>query len=161
MVYASAAMTVSQTSISVATRRLLVAGAVGVAAWAPHLSAQQRPAAPAAPAASQARLETIQIRPNVYVIFGAGANVTAHVGEDGVMLVDSGNAASSDGVIQAVRAITPKRIRVIFNTSADADHTGGNEKVALTGVPINPDSFTDEVQATVIAHEKEIGRAHV
>ena len=38
--------------------------------------------------------ETIQIRPNVYVIFGAGANVTVHVGEDGVILVDSGSAAS-------------------------------------------------------------------
>ena len=49
---------------------------------------QQRPPAPPA-----GGLETIQIRPNVYVIFGAGANITAHLGEDGVILVDSGTDA--------------------------------------------------------------------
>ena len=43
-------------------------------------------------------------------------------------------------------------------SSADADHVGANEKVALTGLPINPDSFTDEVQATVIGHEKVLSR---
>ena len=42
------------------------------------------------PASTTAALETIQIRPNVYVIFGAGSNVAVHVGEDGVILVDSG-----------------------------------------------------------------------
>ena len=59
------------------------------ASHVPHLaSAQSRPAGGAA-------LETIQIRPNVYVIFGAGGNIVMHVGEDGVILVDSdrGDAA--------------------------------------------------------------------
>ena len=43
-----------------------------VAAAGPsRLTAQQ-------PAAAAGRLETIQVRPNVYVIFGAGANITVH-----------------------------------------------------------------------------------
>src|SRR3954464_12486063 len=88
--------------------------------------AQQRPpAARAAAPAPGAALETIQIRPNIYVIFGAGANITAQVGEDGVVLVDSGSAARAEQVVAAVRAFTPKPIRLIVNTSADPDHVGG------------------------------------
>ena len=70
--------------------------------------------------------ETIQIRPNVYVIFGAGANVTVHVGEDGVILVDTGSAATAGKVLEAVKAITASPIRLIINTSAYPEHVGGN-----------------------------------
>jgi len=102
--------------------------------------------------------ETLQIRSNVYVIFGAGSNVTVHVGEDGVILVDSGSAAMADGLLNAVKAITTQPIRVIINTSADADHVGGNDKVGGAGVPINPDAFSDDEHATVIAHENVLTR---
>ena len=109
-------------------------------------------------AAGPAGLETIQIRPNVFVIFGAGANVTAHVGEDGVLLVDSGSAAMADAVLQAMKAISAQPLRLIINTSADADHVGGNERLARAGVRINPDAFSDQEQATVLAHESVLGR---
>ncbi len=109
-------------------------------------------------AAGQSKLETIQVRPNVYVIFGAGANVTVHVGQDGVILVDSGNATSAASVIAAVRAITPQKIRIIINTSADPDHVGANEQVAATGLSIIPDVFAGRAQATIIAHEKVLTR---
>ena len=52
------------------------------------------------PSTITAGLETIQIRPNVYVIFGAGANVTVHVGEDGLVLVDSGSSEMADDASQ-------------------------------------------------------------
>src|SRR5580765_1873239 len=52
------------------------------------------------------QLDTIQIRDNVWVIFGAGGNVTVHVGEDGVMLVDSGSEPMAEKTLEAVRAIT-------------------------------------------------------
>ncbi len=58
---------------------------------------------------SASRLETIQIRPNVYVIFGAGGNITVHVGEDAAILVDSGTADMADEVLDAVRAISERR----------------------------------------------------
>lgn len=116
-----------------------------------------RPAAQQ-PAAGTAPLETIQIRPNVFVIFGAGGNVTAHVGEDGIILVDSGSAAMGAQVVAAVKAISDRPLRLIINTSADADHVGGNETVGAAGMEINPDSFTDEPRATIIAHENVLGR---
>ena len=116
------------------------------------LLAQQRPAD------DKAALETIQIRPNVYVIFGAGGNVAVHVGEDGVILVDSGATAMADTLLQAVKAITKQPIRMIINTSADADHVGGNDKVGAAGIAINPDNFSDEEHATVLAHENVLQR---
>jgi glyoxylase-like metal-dependent hydrolase (beta-lactamase superfamily II) len=104
------------------------------------------------------QLDTIQIRDNVWVIFGAGGNVTVHVGEDGVMLVDSGSEAMADRTLAAVKAITKAPIRMIINTSADAEHVGGNDKVGLGGVAINPDNFSDEERATVLAHENVLQR---
>jgi cyclase len=115
------------------------------------VDAQQRAAGPS-------EIETIQVRPNVFAIFGGGANVTAHVGEDGVLLVDSGSAAMADAVLQAVKAISSQPIRLIINTSADADHVGANERLARAGVRINPDAFSDQEQATVLAHENVLGR---
>jgi cyclase len=102
--------------------------------------------------------ETIQIRPNVYVIFGAGANVTVHVGEDGVILVDTGSAATAGKVLEAVKAITSSPIRLIINTSAISDHVGGNPTVSAAGREINPDSFSDEPHATILAHENVLLR---
>jgi len=109
-------------------------------------------------ASTTAALETIQIRPNVFVIFGAGSNVAVHVGEDGVILVDSGATPMADNLLAAVRAITKQPIRMIINTSADADHVGGNDKVGSAGIAINPDSFSDEEHATVLAHENVLQR---
>src|SRR5205823_14009082 len=87
------------------------------------------------------QLDTVQIRPNVWVIFGAGGNVTVHLGEDGVILVDSGSEPMVDRTLDAVKAITKAPIRMIINTSADPDHVGGNDKVGAAGVAINPDNF--------------------
>ena len=123
------------------------------ASHVPHrVSAQSRPAGGAA-------LETIQIRPNVYVIFGAGSNVVMHVGEDGVILVDSGSAAMADQVLAEIRKVTPDPIRLIINTSADADHVGGNERIAREGDTINPNAFNAGAQnAAVLAHENVLNR---
>ena len=59
-------------------------------------------------------MKRLQIRPNVYVIVGAGGNVVMHVGEEGVILVDSGSAAMADQVLAEMRKIT--------NASDSPDH---------------------------------------
>ena len=128
------------------------------AADAPRALSERRAVEQARSESRVEGLETIQIRSNVFVIFGAGGNVTAHVGDDGVILVDSGSAAMADRLLQALRGITPKPIRLIINTSADADHAGGNDTVALAGVPISTDSFSTERRAAVLAHENVLLR---
>src|SRR5258705_8291879 len=110
MIYAPTIMTAPSTRV----RTLLIALALvlGGGQWGHGLLAGQRAAgdtgrtngADVADVANRAALETIQIRPNVYVIFGAGGNVTGHVGEDGVILVDSGASAMADARLNAVKA---------------------------------------------------------
>ncbi len=80
-----------------------------------------------------ADLEILQLRPNFYMIAGAGGNVAVQVGEDGVVVVDSGAQSNAEAVVAAIKKITPKPIRYVINTSADPDHVGGNAIVAKAG----------------------------
>ena len=88
------------------------------------LIAQQSPAA---------HLEVLQVRPNFYMIAGAGGNIGFQVGADGVVVVDAGSASSADAVVEAIKKVTPQPIRYVIDTSADADHVGGNETLAKAG----------------------------
>jgi glyoxylase-like metal-dependent hydrolase (beta-lactamase superfamily II) len=109
-------------------------------------------------------LDVVQLRPNFYVIGGAGGNVVMQLGPEGVILVDSGSTERADQVLAAIRRLTDLPIRYIINTSMDADHTGGNEKLAKAGLSILPGAVVagagldDDVvsnfgRASVLAHE--------
>ena len=80
-----------------------------------------------------ANLEVLQLRPNFYMIAGAGGNIGFQVGADGVVVVDTGTAASADAVVAAIKKVTSQPIRYVINTSADPDHVGGNVIVAKAG----------------------------
>jgi cyclase len=83
--------------------------------------------------APSTNLEALQVRPNFYMIAGAGGNIGFQVGTDGVVVVDSGSASNADAVIAAIRKVTTNPIRYVINTSADPDHVGGNLAVAKAG----------------------------
>jgi glyoxylase-like metal-dependent hydrolase (beta-lactamase superfamily II) len=110
------------------------------------------------PSSTKAGLETLQIRPNVHVIFGAGANVIVHAGEDGLVLVDSGSTDKAPALLEAIKAISSQPIRVIINTGADLDHVGGNAILGGAGVGLTPDPFSAGSHATVLAHENVLLR---
>jgi cyclase len=78
-------------------------------------------------------LQVLQLRPNFYMIAGAGGNIGFQVGTDGVVVVDSGGASSAEAVVAAIKKVTTQPIRYVINTSADADHVGGNVIVAKAG----------------------------
>jgi glyoxylase-like metal-dependent hydrolase (beta-lactamase superfamily II) len=137
----------------------LAAGAVLVA-WGPRAIARQKTADGP---------DVVQIRPNFYVIGGAGGNVVVQTGPEGVILVDSGTTAMADQVLAAVRRITPLPIRYIINTSMDADHVGGNDKLTRAGLSIlpgavaagaglNDDLVSNSGRASVLAHENVLAR---
>ena len=83
-----------------------------------------------APQPGGSELEVIQVRPNFYVIAGAGGNIAVQVGPIGAIVVDTGSRQMSDKVMAAVKRLTDGSVRYIIDTSADAEHTGGNEKMA-------------------------------
>lgn len=77
--------------------------------------------------------EVLQVRPNFYMIAGAGGNIGFQIGADGVVVVDSGSGSNVDAVIAAITKVTTQPIRYVINTSADPDHVGGNAAVAKAG----------------------------
>jgi len=87
----------------------------------------------AAQLSADTKLEVLQLRPNFYMIAGAGGNVGFQVGVDGVVVVDTGSASSADAVVAAIQKVTTQPIRYVINTSADPDHVGGNAAVAKAG----------------------------
>jgi glyoxylase-like metal-dependent hydrolase (beta-lactamase superfamily II) len=98
----------------------------------------------------------------VYMLVGAGGNMTVQIGDEGVLLVDTGKRGVTDDVLKAIRAVTDKPIRIIINTSSDADHIGGNEPLAKIGKWLGgnaPGNFGLGVPgARVIAHERALFR---
>src|SRR4029077_10192680 len=68
-------------------------------------------------------LHVLPVQGNVSMIVGDGANIAMSVGNDGVLLVDSGLPENVDKLVALVRQVAPnKPIRLIINTNADKDH---------------------------------------
>lgn len=78
-------------------------------------------------------LQLLHVQDNVYMIGGAGANITVQIGDAAVMVVDTGVAEMSDKVITAIRTLTDKPILFIISTSMDDDYTGGNANLSQAG----------------------------
>jgi cyclase len=112
-------------------------------------------------------IEVLKLRPNLYMIAGAGANIAVQIGELGAVVVDSGNGAATDRVLEEIRRLTPLPIRFIINTSADPDHVSGNAQLATAGrlaVSANSgndpvaNAFTNGGAAVVLATENVAAR---
>src|SRR5688572_9613973 len=113
-------------------------------------------------------IETIRVRPNLYMLVGAGGNIVVHLGWMGAVVVDSGSADMSDEVMAAIQRITDTRIRFIINTGAAAEHVGGNATLARAGRNLlrgnAAGSFagsnfqTNSGAAGIMAHENVLNR---
>lgn len=101
---------------------------------------------------SQNEVEAIHVQGNVHMLAGAGANIAVQVGDDGVLVVDTGLASASDKVIAAIRRLSPGPIRWIVNTNGDPDHTGGNDAISHAGRTVNGNA------AAIHAHENVLTR---
>ena len=91
---------------------------------------------------------TVHVQGSVYMLVGAGANIAVQVGDDGVLVVDTGLASMTSKVVAAIRQLSKRDIRWIVNTTLDLDHVGGNEALSLAGRTVNGNP------AAIIAHEK-------
>ena len=98
-------------------------------------------------------LEVLRIRPNFYVIFGAGGNIAVQTGSTGVVLVNTGSAEASGRALEAVKKITDQPIRYIINTGADPDDVGGNATLSKAGRNILPPG-----PATILAAQQVLLR---
>lgn len=80
------------------------------------------------------RFEHLHVAGAVHLLAGTGgANVIVQAGEEGAVFVDTGVEAGSARILEALMALTSRPIRYIVNTSADADHVGGNGVISNAG----------------------------
>jgi glyoxylase-like metal-dependent hydrolase (beta-lactamase superfamily II) len=87
---------------------------------------------------SKVEIKVTKVSGNVYMLEGAGGNIAASVGDDGIVIVDDQFAPLADKIRAALKGITEKPLRFIINTHYHFDHTGGN-------LPFH--------DATIIAHD--------
>jgi cyclase len=122
--------------------RIFTIACVAVSLWSHPAAAQQ----------SQGDIQTFHVQGNVHMLVGGGANIAVQVGDDGVLVVDTGIAAMSEKVIAAIRRLSDGPIRWIVNTNGDPDHTGGNTAISHAGRTVNGNS------AAIHAHEDVLTR---
>lgn len=101
----------------------------------------------AMPATAQ-NIETFHVQGNVYMLAGAASNVAVQIGDDGILVVDTGGRETRNEVLAAIRELSDGPIRWMINTHAHEDHTGGNETISQAGVTLNGNP------AAIVAHEE-------
>jgi cyclase len=103
-------------------------------------------------------VEVVPVQGSVYMLAGAGSNVTVQVGPNALFVVDTNEAAMSEKILAAIKSISPLPIRYIVNTAADPDHVGGNEQFAKSaGDAANVNAFYEQ-GARVYAQENAYAR---
>lgn len=123
-------------------RRELQALPVAVAAslLAPTVGAQESP------------IESYHVQGNVYLLTGAASNIAVQVGDDGILVVDTGGPETTDDVLAAIRELSDKPIRWIINTHEHVDHTGANATLSAAGITVNGNP------AAIVSHENTLTR---
>jgi glyoxylase-like metal-dependent hydrolase (beta-lactamase superfamily II) len=77
-------------------------------------------------------LTMLPVAGNIFMIAGSGtSNVSVQVGEDGVVLVDSGAPDFADVIQQAVRAVSKRPVNFVLMTGSNPDHFANNGKMSL------------------------------
>src|SRR5438128_12251283 len=60
-------------------------------------------------------LDVVQVRPNFYMIAGAGGNIGVQIRISCLVLVDARREGASDRVLAAIRNLTERPIRIIVH----------------------------------------------
>jgi cyclase len=134
--------------LTLAAIAVLGLGGAAHAADPPKRQARAGPAGPPAHDYSRDEVHVQKVQGNLYMLVGAGGNITLQVGDDGVLLVDTGVAQMSEKVLAAIHGLSDKPIRYIINTHVHADHTGGNETIAKAGMTIAGGNVVGDIGAS-------------
>ena len=123
-----------------------------------------KPMAIAVPPQSETDITVLPVQGSVYLLAGEGANITVHVGESSITVVDTESSRMTGKILEAIRKISPKPIRFVINTTFDTDHTGGNAEISKAGESVGGSNIDRDLgaaavsSAEVIAHENVLNR---
>ena len=101
---------------------------------------------------SAVELEILPVQGGVYMIAGAGGNISVQIGDEGVLLVDTQFAPLAPKVMGEIQKLSSGPVRFIINTHDHADHVGGNAALAALVKPTSLEPLQ------MIAHENALAR---
>ena len=94
----------------------------------------------------------LKVQGNVYMLVTANGNIAAQVGDDGILVVNTGTEAAAPKMMAALRKLSDKPILWVVNTDAAPNHIGANEALPrLSG--LGP-----RQQPRVVAYESVLDR---
>ena len=89
-------------------------------------------------------IRILPVRGNIYLLSGAGGNIVASVGKDGVLLVDTGTAQMADRVLETARALSraitasPVPLKSCVGSAQGCPWWGSSELLPTTAGPRSP-----------------------
>src|ERR1700733_9744607 len=77
---------------------------------------------------SKVAIKVSKISGNIYMLQGAGGNIAASLGDDGILIVDTEYSPLAQKIQAALKGIgiTDKPVRFVIDTHYHSDHSDGN-----------------------------------
>jgi glyoxylase-like metal-dependent hydrolase (beta-lactamase superfamily II) len=90
------------------------------------------------PASGQTVEKIRQLKPNLYMITGGGANTLIRVTSEGLIVVDTKNPGDENyrRVMEEITSVSNLPVKYVFNTHHHPDHVGNNQKFIDAGAQI-------------------------
>ncbi len=85
---------------------------------------------------SKVEIKVTPLRDGTHLLVGAGGNIVASVGADGMFIVDDQYAPLHAKIRAALATLGAQPLRFVINTHWHGDHTGGNEAFGTGGAVI-------------------------
>src|SRR5207302_9165587 len=96
---------------------------------------------------SKVEIKVQKVADGVYMLQGAGGNIGASVGDDGIVMIDDQFAPLAPKIQAALKGIADKPVRFIINTHYHGDHTGGNPDFSKLGTIIAQENVRKRLDA--------------
>src|ERR1700685_3892958 len=132
---------------------------IAILLLAPSIVFAQQP-----PDFSKVPIKVSKISGNIYMLQGAGGNIAASLGPDGVLIVDTEYSPLADKIDAALKAIglTDKPVRFVIDTHYHSDHSDGNAAWAARGATlISNDNLRKRLEAGSSSGNGPGGAIHI
>src|SRR5437868_10285004 len=87
---------------------------------------------------SKVEIKATKVAGNIYMLQGAGGNIAASIGDDGIVIVDDQFAPLAEKIQASLKSlgITNKPVRFVINTHYNGDNTGGNAQFSNAALTV-------------------------
>ena len=108
------------------------------AAAPPSAQAPQGPGRGGRGGAGQTVEKIRQLKPDLYMITGGGANTLVRVTPEGLIVVDTKNPSDENysRLMEEIRSVSALPVRIVINTQHHPDHVGTNQKFIDAGAQV-------------------------